>query len=57
MASNQSHQDPASESLDGQQSRRNFLTVASGSALAGLLARLPQKCQNPLLRENYLPCF
>lgn len=21
------------------------------------LALIPQKCQNPLLRENYLPCF
>ncbi len=37
MASNHSHQDPASESLDGQQPRRNFLTIANGSASAGLL--------------------
>ena len=37
MASNQSPEDATSQSLEGQQPRRNFLTVASGSALAGLL--------------------
>jgi fluoride ion exporter CrcB/FEX len=37
MASNQSPEDATSESLEGQPPRRNFLTVASGSALAGLL--------------------
>jgi cytochrome b6-f complex iron-sulfur subunit len=37
MASNQSPEDQPAQSLEGQQPRRNFLTVASGSALAGLL--------------------
>ncbi len=37
MASTPSYEDATSESLEGQQPRRNFLTVASGSALAGLL--------------------
>lgn len=37
MAINQSHREAASESSNGDQPRRSFLTVASGSALAGLL--------------------
>ena len=37
MQSNQLQQDPASRSLNGDLPRRRFLTVASGSALAGLL--------------------
>ena len=37
MASNESHQVAANEASIGEPARRRFLTVASGSALAGLL--------------------